>query len=112
MISGLFLLGRFAPADFLRHSTVFVLACFVGWQVIWSVQPSLHTPLMAVTNAISGIIVVGGLLQVGPTLSAASVLGVIAVFFATINITGGFMVTHRMLKMFRREVTPAKGAGR
>lgn len=112
VICALFLLGRFAPADFLRHSTVFVLACFVGWQVIWSVQPSLHTPLMAVTNAISGIIVVGGLLQVGPTLSAASVLGVIAVFFATINITGGFMVTHRMLKMFRREVAPAKGAGR
>ena len=112
VICALFLLGRFAPADFLRHSTVFVLACFVGWQVIWSVQPSLHTPLMAVTNAISGIIVVGGLLQVGPTLSAASVLGVIAVFFATINITGGFMGTPRMLKMFRPEVAPAKGAGR
>ncbi|MDO9022805.1 MAG: Re/Si-specific NAD(P)(+) transhydrogenase subunit alpha [Deltaproteobacteria bacterium] len=112
VIAGLFLLGRFAPPDFLRHSTVFVLACFVGWQVIWSVQPSLHTPLMAVTNAISGIIVVGGLLQVGPTMNAASVLGVIAVFFATINITGGFLVTHRMLKMFRRDAAPAKGAHR
>jgi NAD(P) transhydrogenase subunit alpha len=88
---------------------VFVLACFVGWQVIWSVQPSLHTPLMAVTNAISGVIIVGGLLQVGPTLDAASVLGVIAVFFATINISGGFLVTHRMLKMFHREPVAPKG---
>lgn len=112
LIAGLFLLGRFAPTDFLRHSTVFVLACFVGWQVIWSVQPSLHTPLMAVTNAISGIIVVGGLLQVGPTLDAASVLGVGAVFFATINITGGFMVTSRMLKMFHRDDAAPKGARR
>ncbi|MDB4928114.1 MAG: transhydrogenase alpha subunit, partial [Myxococcaceae bacterium] len=113
VIAALFMLGRFAPPDFLRHSTVFVLACFVGWQVIWSVQPSLHTPLMAVTNAVSGIIVVGGLLQVGPQLNAASVLGVVAVFFATINITGGFMVTHRMLKMFRRDDAPAaKGARR
>ena len=109
VIGTLFLLGRFAPPDFLRHSTVFVLACFVGWQVIWSVQPSLHTPLMAVTNAISGVIVIGGLLQVGPTLDAASVLGVVAVFFATINISGGFLVTHRMLKMFRREPAAPKG---
>jgi H+-translocating NAD(P) transhydrogenase subunit alpha len=109
---GLFMLGRFVPADFLRHSTVFVLACFVGWQVIWSVQPSLHTPLMSVTNAISGIIVVGGLLQVGPRLDVASALGVVAVFFATINITGGFLVTHRMLKMFRREAPAAKEATR
>jgi len=109
VIGALFLLGRFAPPDFLRHSTVFVLACFVGWQVIWSVQPSLHTPLMAVTNAISGVIIVGGLLQVGPRLDAASVLGVIAVFFATINISGGFLVTHRMLKMFHREPVAPKG---
>ena len=99
----LFVLGRFAPRDFLQHSTVFVLACFVGWQVVWSVTPSLHTPLMAVTNAISGIIVVGGLLQIGPNLSLGTILGVIAVLFASINIAGGFLVTHRMLKMFRRE---------
>jgi NAD(P) transhydrogenase subunit alpha len=99
----LFVLGRFAPLDFLQHSTVFVLACFVGWQVVWSVTPSLHTPLMAVTNAISGIIIIGGMLQVGPTVTPATVLGLVAVLFAAINISGGFLVTHRMLKMFRRE---------
>ena len=61
----LFVLGRFAPEDFLKHFTVFILACFVGWQVIWSVTPALHTPLMSVTNAISGIIIIGGMLQIG-----------------------------------------------
>ncbi len=103
----LFLLGRYAPADFLQHSTVFVLACFVGWQVIWSVSPALHTPLMSVTNAISGIIIVGGLLQVGGELDMASILGALAVLFAAINIAGGFLVTQRMLKMFRRDDAPA-----
>ena len=98
----LFLLGRFAPLDFLQHFTVFILACFVGWQVIWSVSPSLHTPLMSVTNAISGIIVLGGMLQIGRQLDAASALGAAAVLVATINIAGGFLVTHRMLQMFRR----------
>ncbi len=105
------LFGRFAPADLLQHLTVFVLACFVGWQVVWSVTAALHTPLMSVTNAISGIIVLGGLLQVGTELTAASILGLIAVLFAAINIAGGFLVTHRMLKMFQREgpASPAKG---
>jgi H+-translocating NAD(P) transhydrogenase subunit alpha len=98
-----FLLGRFAPGDFLQHFTVFVLACFVGWQVIWSVSASLHTPLMSVTNAISGIIVVGGMLQVSRGVTGASILGAIAVFVAAINIAGGFLVTQRMLRMFRRE---------
>ncbi len=98
----LFVLGRFAPADFLQHSTVFVLACFVGWQVIWSVSAALHTPLMSVTNAISGIIIIGGMLQVGGTLDVASILGALAVLFAAINIAGGFLVTGRMLKMFKR----------
>jgi len=111
VIAVLFGLGRFAPADFLQHSTVFVLACFVGWQVIWSVTPALHTPLMSVTNAISGIIIVGGLLQVGGGADLASVLGVLAVFFATINIAGGFLVTERMLKMFRREEPAPKSSG-
>jgi NAD(P) transhydrogenase subunit alpha len=99
-----FVLGRFVPQQFLQHVTVFVLACFVGWQVIWSVSPSLHTPLMSVTNAISGIIVIGGMLQVSaqPT-SLASILGVVAVLLASINICGGFLVTQRMLKMFHRE---------
>ncbi|MFT3706389.1 MAG: Re/Si-specific NAD(P)(+) transhydrogenase subunit alpha [Archangium sp.] len=99
----LFVLGRFAPGDFLQHSTVFVLACFVGWQVIWSVSPALHTPLMSVTNAISGIIIIGGMLQVGAGFDVASILGALAVLFAAINIAGGFLVTQRMLKMFKRE---------
>ncbi len=99
----LFGLGRFLPEDFLQHFTVFILACFVGWQVVWSVTPALHTPLMSVTNAISGIILVGGILQVGGGLDAASLLGAAAVAMAAINIVGGFSVTQRMLKMFRRE---------
>ena len=82
--------------------TVFVLACIVGWQVIWNVSASLHTPLMSVTNAISGIILVGGMIQVGTESGAATFLGAIAIFVATINIAGGFLVTHRMLKMFRK----------
>ncbi|MCA9582668.1 MAG: Re/Si-specific NAD(P)(+) transhydrogenase subunit alpha [Myxococcales bacterium] len=99
----IFGLGRFAPDDFVKHFTVFVLACFVGWQVIWSVAPALHTPLMSVTNAISGIIIVGGMLQAGRgTLDLATILGAVAILVASINIAGGFLVTHRMLKMFRR----------
>jgi NAD(P) transhydrogenase subunit alpha len=70
--------------------------------VIWNVSPSLHTPLMSVTNAISGIIIVGGMVQIGAVSGPAAVLGGLAIFFATINITGGFLVTQRMLKMFRR----------
>jgi NAD(P) transhydrogenase subunit alpha len=109
----LFYLGRFAPPEFLQHSTVFVLACFVGWQVIWSVSPALHTPLMSVTNAISGIIIVGGMLQIGAGFELASILGTVAVLFAAINIAGGFLVTQRMLKMFRREgpTTPVASKG-
>ena len=102
LILVLFVAGRFAPRDFLQHSTVFILACFVGWQVIWSVTPALHTPLMSVTNAISGIIIIGGMLQVGAGLDVASVLGALAALFAAINIAGGFLVTERMLRMFRR----------
>ncbi len=87
---------------FLHQITVFVLSCFVGYQVIWNVSASLHTPLMSVTNAISGIIIVGGMLQLGGSLDEpATILGVIAVLFATINIAGGFLVTQRMLKMFQ-----------
>ena len=96
-------IGLWAPAEFLGHFTVFILACFVGWQVVWSVTPALHTPLMSVTNAISGIIILGGLLHLTATSTvSAFVLGAVAVFFATINITGGFLVTRRMLAMFRR----------
>ncbi len=102
LILVLFVAGRFAPRDFLQHSTVFILACFVGWQVIWSVTPALHTPLMSVTNAISGIIIIGGMLEVGSRLDASSVLGASAALFAAINIAGGFLVTARMLRMFHR----------
>ncbi len=99
----LFVIGLWAPQNFLTHLTVFVLACVIGYQVVWSVTPALHTPLMSVTNAISGIIVVGGMLQIGGGLdSAASVIGAVAIFLAALNISGGFLVTHRMLKMFRR----------
>ena len=97
------LLGRVAPAEFLSHFTVFVLACFIGWQLVWNVAHALHTPLMSVTNAISGIILVGGLLQVRSfEFNALTVLSFVAILVATINIAGGFYVTHRMLKMFRR----------
>ena len=96
-------LGLVAPPAFLSHLTVFVLAVFVGWQVVWNVSPALHTPLMSVTNAISGIILVGGMLQIsGPVGSPVTLLGAVAVLLATINISGGFLVTQRMLKMFRR----------
>lgn len=96
-------IGIGAPPNFLSHFTVFVLACFVGYQVIWNVSAALHTPLMSVTNAISGIIIIGGMLQVsGPVTSPATLLGAAAILVATINIAGGFLVTHRMLGMFRR----------
>jgi NAD(P) transhydrogenase subunit alpha len=95
--------GYVTPPAFLSHLTVFALACIVGWQVIWNVTPALHTPLMSVTNAISGIIVVGGMLAVsGPPGSAPVVLGALAILLASINIAGGFLVTQRMLRMFRR----------
>ena len=96
-------LGLVAPPGFLSHLTVFALACVVGWQVIWNVTPALHTPLMSVTNAISGIIVVGGMLQLrGGLDSPVVLLGGLAILLATINVAGGFLVTQRMLRMFRR----------
>ncbi|MBC7862132.1 MAG: Re/Si-specific NAD(P)(+) transhydrogenase subunit alpha [Bacteroidia bacterium] len=99
----LLLLGQFAPSAFMQHFTVFVLAVFIGWQVIWNVSHSLHTPLMAVTNAISGIIVIGGLLQTTDQLSSPmTILAFAAILVASINIVGGFVVTHRMLKMFKK----------
>ncbi len=91
-----------APADFLSHFTVFVLSCVIGYNVVWNVSHSLHTPLMSVTNAISGIIIVGALLQIGQDNLVVQILAGIAVLIATINIVGGFVVTKRMLKMFRR----------
>jgi NAD(P) transhydrogenase subunit alpha len=88
--------------SFLAHFTVFVLACFVGWQVVWKVTPALHTPLMSVTNAISGIILVGALLQIGQPSLAITLVAAAGTLLATINVFGGFAVTHRMLGMFRR----------
>ncbi|RLJ67595.1 Re/Si-specific NAD(P)(+) transhydrogenase subunit alpha [Sulfurisoma sediminicola] len=103
--------GAFAPASFLSHFTVFVLACFVGYMVIWNVTPSLHTPLMSVTNAISSIIAIGALVQIAPPLSGLTegrpsglILGlaVLALALTAINMFGGFAVTRRMLAMFRK----------
>lgn len=99
----LLLLGAIAPPEFLSHFTVFVLSCFIGWQVVWNVSHSLHTPLMSVTNAISGIIIIGGILHINNDYkNIITILASIAVLVATINIVGGFLITHRMLKMFRK----------
>ena len=95
-------LTSIAPAAFLSHLTVFVLACVVGYYVVWNVSHALHTPLMAVTNAISGIIIVGALLQISQGNFFISVLAFIAILVASINIFGGFRVTQRMLSMFRK----------
>jgi len=106
------LVGAFAPASFLSHFTVFVLACFVGYMVVWNVTPALHTPLMSVTNAISSIIAVGALVQIAPPLDAAAAggrpnalifgLALLALALTAINMFGGFAVTRRMLAMFRK----------
>jgi NAD(P) transhydrogenase subunit alpha len=96
------LVGAYAPASFMAHFIVFVLAVFVGFQVIWNVSHSLHTPLMAVTNAISGIIIVGALLQVGSGNFLVILLASISILIASINIVGGFLVTRRMLAMFQK----------
>jgi NAD(P) transhydrogenase subunit alpha len=105
-------IGANAPAAFLNHFTVFVLACFVGYMVVWNVTPALHTPLMSVTNAISSIIAIGALVQVAPPLAATAgagrpeawILGlaVVGVALTSINMFGGFAVTRRMLQMFRK----------
>ena len=95
---------------FIFGLTVFVLACFVGYYVVWKVTPALHTPLMSVTNAISGIIIVGAIIAMGPEGGGtAHLLGFIAVVIASINIFGGFIVTQRMLAMFQKKTpVPAK----
>ncbi|MBH63308.1 MAG: NAD(P)(+) transhydrogenase (Re/Si-specific) subunit alpha [Alphaproteobacteria bacterium] len=95
-------IGLYAPTSFMVHFTIFVLSCFVGWQVIWNVTPALHTPLMSVTNAISGIVIVGPLLMVSNSSTVITVLATAAIVIATINIAGGFVVTQRMLQMFRK----------
>ena len=106
------IVGHYAPASFLAHFTVFVLACFIGYMVVWNVTPALHTPLMSVTNAISSIIAIGALVQVAPPLSDAAAAGrpnalilglaVLALVLTAVNMFGGFAVTRRMLAMFRK----------
>ena len=95
-------IGYYTPSDFMQHFIVFILSCFVGYQVIWNVSHSLHTPLMAVTNAISSIVIIGALLQMRTENDIVSILALVSIFIATINIVGGFMVTKRMLSMFQR----------
>jgi NAD(P) transhydrogenase subunit alpha len=94
--------GLVAPASFMQHFIVFVLAVFVGFQVIWNVSHSLHTPLMAITNAISSIIILGALMQIGSGSFLVILLAALSVFMAGINIFGGFLVTRRMLAMFQK----------
>jgi len=98
----LFGLGVAAPASFMEHFTVFVLACFVGYMVVWNVTAALHTPLMSVTNAISSIIIIGALLQISSGETWIMLLAGVTVLIASINIFGGFAVTRRMLNMFRK----------
>jgi len=94
-------IGSVAPPSFMGHFTVFVLSCFIGYMVIWNVSPTLHTPLMSVTNAISSIIIVGALTQISSPDGLIYILASVAIFIACINIVGGFSVTQRMLKMFK-----------
>ena len=99
-------LTQSAPHDnfLLNGLTVFVLACFVGYYVVWRVTPALHSPLMAVTNAISSVIIVGALIAAGPAvLTFSKIMGFIAVILASVNIFGGFLVTRRMLQMFAKK---------
>ena len=97
-----------APMDFISILSIFVLACFVGYYVVWSVTPALHTPLMSVTNAISSVIIVGALIAAAAAGSpGAKWLGLVAVALASVNIFGGFAVTQRMLAMYRKKERPA-----
>jgi len=103
-------IGAYAPAAFLGHFTVFILACFVGYMVVWNVTPALHTPLMSVTNAISSIIAIGALVQIAPPLMGGGDrpddwirwLAVAGIALTSVNMFGGFAVTQRMLSMFRK----------
>jgi NAD(P) transhydrogenase subunit alpha len=97
-------LAAHGPADFWYMLTIFVLAVFVGFYVVWSVTPALHSPLMAVTNAVSSVIIVGAILAAGPDeITGSKVLGFFAVVLASVNIFGGFIVTQRMLQMFKKK---------
>ena len=96
------LVGNYAPPEFMQHFIVFVLSVFIGFQVIWNVSHALHTPLMSITNAISSIIILGALLQIGSSNMIVVILAAVSVLIASINIVGGFMVTRRMLQMFQK----------
>jgi NAD(P) transhydrogenase subunit alpha len=96
------LIGSVAPVSFMQHFIVFALACFVGFHVIWNVAHALHTPLMAITNAISSIIILGALLQVGSASGIVMLLAAVSILIASVNIFGGFLVTRRMLAMFQK----------
>ena len=100
--AALWFVGAYAPPEFLQHFTVFVLACFVGYMVVWNVTPALHTPLMSVTNAISSIIIIGGIIQISDSDPLVMWIAGLTVALTAINITGGFAVTQRMLGMFRK----------
>ena len=104
IVGGLALLGlgAVAPPSFMAHFTVFVLACFVGYMVIWNVTPALHTPLMSVTNAISSIIIIGALLQISSDVNVIMWIAIATAGITAVNIAGGFAVTRRMLEMFRK----------
>ncbi|HEU4460487.1 MAG TPA: NAD(P) transhydrogenase subunit alpha [Methylibium sp.] len=98
-----------AVSPTLMNLIIFVLAIYVGYHVVWTVTPALHTPLMAVTNAISAIVIVGAMLAAGLTVTGlGKTMGVLAVALAAVNIFGGFLVTRRMLEMFRKKDRPAK----
>lgn len=105
MLIGAFILalvGQWAPPDFVNHFTVFVLACFIGYMVVWNVTASLHTPLMSVTNVISSIIILGAIMQGSSPNQTTVILAFVAILLTSINLAGGFWVTHRMLRMFRK----------
>jgi NAD(P) transhydrogenase subunit alpha len=102
-VLGLWWIGNSAPTEFMQHFTVFTLSCFIGYWVVWNVTPALHTPLMSVTNAISSVIIIGAILQIGSSSTLIVILATISVLIASINIGGGFFVTQRMLQMFRKE---------
>ena len=101
----LLLIGLAAPVSFMQHFTVFALACFVGYYVVWRVTPALHSPLMSVTNAVSSVIIVGALIATGSTagFTFSTALGFLAVILASVNIFGGFIVTQRMLAMYKKK---------
>ncbi|MCH8862410.1 MAG: NAD(P) transhydrogenase subunit alpha [Proteobacteria bacterium] len=100
-------------SPFVQQFSIFVLAIFVGYYVVWSVSPALHTPLMSVTNAISSVIIVGALVAAGPEVwSISKILGAAAIALASVNIFGGFAVTQRMLAMYKKKPKPAASAGK